>query len=163
LVQQTKAVKAVAQTETVQVVPEELTLLRGFRDIVHERWAYMLGRKLKQSEMTEKTEKERKVVATARKDLKDSITKIIENADMKGYVAKQESIKKANEALAEVAKPLREPISVLAKGVKYMDTVAIPDALNELGKPVQPKFSLGKWLDDALVAQKNEKKKKRAA
>jgi predicted RNA-binding Zn ribbon-like protein len=148
-------------TEQAQTITE-LTLLRGFRDIVHERWGYMLGRRLKQSDMSEKTEKERKVVAEKRKDLKDNMETIIKNADIKGYVQKQEAIKEASEALAVVAKPLREPINELAKGIKYLDTVAIPDALNELGKPVQPKFKLGEWLSQALETQKKEKKKGKA-
>jgi len=134
-------------------------LLRGFRDLVGERWGYFLGRRLTQTEMTEKTEAERKAVAEIRKAITgDNLKTIIAKADVKTYETKLSEIKSARETLNKVAKPYREKISPLAKAQRYLDNVAIPDALKELGTPVQPRFSLSKWIGDAIASASKKKK-----
>jgi len=139
-------------------VEQELTLLRGFRDLVGERWGYFMGRRLTQQEMTEKTEAERKAVAEVRKAITcDNLKKIIADADVKTDETTIAKIKEAREALNKVAKPFREKIAPLAKAQRYMDNVAIPDALKELGTPVQPRFSLSKWIGDAIASAKKKK------
>jgi len=150
-----------AQASTTQVpkisAEQELTLLRGFRDLVGERWGYFMGRRLTQEEMTEKTEAERKAVAEIRKDITgDNLKKIIAASDVKTYESKLSAIKTAREALNKVAKPFREKISPLAKAQRYLDSVAIPDALKELGTPVQPRFNLSQWINSALATQKKK-------
>ena len=132
-------------------------MLRGFRDLVGERWGYFVGRRLSQQEMNEKTEAERKAVSEVRTEIKKNLTTYIKNADMKTYTAKQEALKVAAEALTTVAKPFRAKISPLAKAQRYLDNVAIPDALKELGTPVQPRFGLSKWINDAIEASKKKK------
>lgn len=152
--------KATQTTTQAVAIPveQELTLLRGFRDLVGERWGYFLGRRLTQQDMNEKTEGERKAVSEVRKTIKDNIPTWIKNADVKTYSAKQEALKKAAEELTTAAKPYREKISPLAKAQRYLDSIAIPDALKELGQPVQPRFALSKWIDDTLKQQKQKKK-----
>jgi len=150
------------QTATAQTVAlpveEEVKLLRGFRDLVGERYGYFMGRRLTQQEMTEKTEAERKAVAEVRKDITgDNLKTIIANADIKTYETKLSEVKSARETLSKVSKPFREKISPLAKAQRYLDNVAIPDALKELGTPVQPRFSLSKWLETAIASQKKKK------
>jgi len=108
--------------------------------------------------MTEKTETERKAVAEIRKEITgDNLKKIIADGDIKTFDSKMNSLKSARETLNKVAKPFREKISPLAKAQRYLDNVAIPDALKELGAPVQPRFSLSKWIGDALASQKKKK------
>jgi len=133
-------------------------LLRGFRDLVGERFGYFLGRRLTQQEMNEKTEAERKAVAEVRKDIRDNLETFIKNADVKTYLTKKGLLKSAAEELSKAAKPFREKISPLAKAQRYLDNVAIPDALKELGTPVQPRFGLSKWINDALASAKKTKK-----
>jgi len=134
-------------------------LLRGFRDLVGERWGYFMGRRLTQQEMTEKTEAERKAVAEIRKEITgDNLKAIISKADIKTYEATLSKVKSARETLSKAAKPFRDKISPLAKAQRYLDNVAIPDALKELGTPVQPRFGLSKWINDALASQKKKKK-----
>ena len=144
-------------TQATAIVDQELTLLRGFRDLVGERWGYFLGRRLSQEEMSEKTEAERKAVAEVRKTIKDNIPTYIKNSDIKTYTELQAKLKNAAEELGKVTKPFREKISPLAKAQKYLDNVAIPDALKELGTPIQPRFSLSKWLNEALASAKKKK------
>jgi len=147
---------ATAQTTAIPV-EQEVTLLRGFRDLVAERWGYFMGRRLTQQDMTEKTEAERKAVAEVRKAIAgDNLKAIISKADIKTYESTLAKIKEAREILNKAAKPFREKISPLAKAQKYLDNVAIPDALKELGTPVQPRFSLSKWIGDALASQKKK-------
>jgi len=117
-----------------------------------------MGRRLTQQEMTTKTEAERKAVAEIRKQITgENLQVIITNADIKTYETKLSEIKKAREALSKVVKPFREKISPLAKAQRYLDNVAIPDALKELGSPVQPRFALSKWIGDALASAKKKK------
>lgn len=107
--------------------------------------------------MSNKTEAERKAVAEVRKAITgDNLKAIITKADIKTYETTLSKIKTAREALNTVSKPFREKISPLAKAQKYLDNVAIPDALKELGTPVQPRFSLSKWIGDALASQKKK-------
>jgi len=149
--------QATAQTIAIPV-EEEVKLLRGFRDLVGERFGYFMGRRLTQQDMTEKTAAERKAVSEIRKEIRDNIPAWIKNADVKTYTVKQDALKTAAEALTKVSKPFREKIAPLSKAQKYLDNVAIPDALKELGTPVQPRFSLSKWIGDALASQKKKKK-----
>jgi len=132
-------------------------LLRGFRDLIGERWGYFLGRRLTQQDMNQKTEAERKAVAEIRKDITgDNLKTIISKADIGTYENKLSDLKTARETLSKATKPFREKISPLAKAQRYLDNVAIPDALKELGTPVQPRFSLSKWIGDALASAKKK-------
>lgn len=131
-------------------------MLRGFRDLVGERWGYFLGRRLTQQEMNQKTEAERKAVAEIRKEIRDNLENYIKNADVKTYMTKKTEAKTASETLSKSAKPFREKISPLAKAQRYLDSVAIPDALKELGTPVQPRFGLSKWINDAIASAKKK-------
>jgi len=152
-----KSQTATAQTVAIPV-EQEVVLLRGFRDLVGERWGYFMGRRLTQQDMTTKTEAERKAVAEIRKNITgDNLKTIIAKADIKTYETKLSEIKSARETLNKVSKPFREKISPLAKAQKYIDNVAIPDALKELGTPVQPRFSLSKWLETAIASAKKQK------
>jgi len=153
-----KASQTTAQAVEMSV-EQEVTLLRGFRDLVGERMGYFLGRRLTQQDMSEKTEAERKAVAEIRKEIKGNIETYITNADIKTYMEKTAELKTASETLSKAAKPFREKISPLAKAQRYLDNVAIPDALKELGTPVQPRFSLSKWIDKAIESAKKTKKK----
>jgi len=151
-----KTQTATAQTVAIPV-EQEVKLLRGFRDLVAERWGYFMGRRLTQQDMTQKTEAERKAVAEIRKDISgDNLKTIITKGDIKTFEAKLSAVKTAREALNKASKPFREKISPLAKAQKYLDNVAIPDALKELGTPVQPRFSLSKWIGDAIASQKKK-------
>jgi len=153
-----QSAQATAQAVAIPL-EQEVTLLRGFRDLVGERWGYFLGRRLTQTEMTEKTEAERKAVAEIRKAIiGDNLKTIIAKADITTYETKLSEMKSARETLNKVAKPFREKISPLAKAQRYLDNVAIPDALKELGTPVQPRFSLSKWIGDAIASASKKKK-----
>ena len=141
-----------AQVAVPKEIQQELDMLHGFRDLVGERWGYFLGRRLTQADMNEKTKAERKKASEIRKEITDNLEDYIKNADIDTYVSKRKSLKDAREVVSKVTKPFREKISPLRKAQKYLDTVAIPDALKELGTPVQPRFSLSKWVTDAMKA-----------
>lgn len=143
-----------AQVVVPKEVEQELTLLRGFRDLVGERWGYFLGRRMTQVDMNEKTKEERKGVREIRKEITDNLEEYIKNADIDTYLSKQKSLKDAREVVSKKAKPFREKINPLRKAQRYLDTVAIPDAMKELGTPIQPRFSLSKWVTDAMSAEK---------
>ena len=148
-----------AKPTTAQVVipkelQKEITLLRGFRDLVGERWGYFLGRQMKQAELNDKTKTERKKVTEIRKEIRDNLEDYIKSSDLDTYLQKRKLLKDASEIVTKKAKPFREKINPLRKAQKYLDVVAIPASLKELGTPITPRFSLSKWISKAMQAQK---------
>jgi len=143
--------------QTVQIpkgVEKELTLLRGFKDLVAERTGYMFGAKVLGKKMSEDTEAERKAVRTASKAVKDAVNQLIEEPTKPNSKVVQKSAKElenAREKNKEARKPHMQKISPLRKASRYIDTVAIPDSLKELGKPVTPRFSLSDWATKAIA------------
>jgi len=145
-----------ATAVTVEV-EQELTLLRGFRDLVGERFGYWMGRRLTQQELNDATKEERKVTREIRKTIKDNLPTWIENADIDSFNGKNEELAEANKVVKEKSKPFREKIAPLSKGIRYIDNIAIPDALKELGTPVQPRFKLSEYIDKRIAEQKTKK------
>ena len=143
-----------AQVVIPKEVQKELSLLQGFRDLVGERWAYFLGRQMTQAEMNDKTKEERKTVTKIRKEINDNLEDYIKSSDIDTYLQKRKNLKDASEIVTKKAKPFREKISPLRKAQAYLDVVAIPDALKELGTPIQPRFSLSKWVKNAMQTEK---------
>jgi len=130
------------------------TLLSGFKDLVAERTGYMFGAKVLGKTMSEKTEAERKAVRTASKTLKDAFNQLIEEPTKPNSQAVQKSAKeleKARDKNKEARKPHMQKISPLRKATRYIDTVAIPDSLKELGSPATPRFSLSDWAKKAIA------------
>jgi len=141
--------------EFVEATQEEVTMLRGFRDLVGERWGYFVGSRMTRIKMNEKTAKERKAVREIRKAVTgDNLVQIITDGNIEGYQTKLKEIKEAREVVAKLSKPFRTKIAPLNKARKYLDNIAIPDSLKELGTPVQERFSLSQWITDALEAEK---------
>jgi len=150
-------VEAVVLPEQIQ---QELTLLRGFRDLVAERVAYAMGVQAINEEMREKTEAERTNANNARKFLRENIETFIKNADIEGYKKALEEIDKASKKLKEARKPFVEKITPLRRGIRYIDNIAVPESLKELGVTVQPAFSLSEWIQKTLEERKRKARKK---
>ena len=142
------------QAQIPKEIEKEITLLRGFKDLVAERTGYMFGAKVLGKTMSEKTEAERKAVRTASKTLKDAVNQLIEEPTKPNSQEVQKSAKeleKARDKNKEARKPHMEKISPLRKAVRYIDTVAVPDSLKELGSPATPRFSLSDWAKKAIA------------
>lgn len=146
-----------SKTQTVQVpkeIEKELTLLRGFKDLVAERSGYFFGAKMLTKTMNDETAKERKAVREASKSLKEAVNQLIETPtkqNSKTVQNIQEQLKEAREKNKKARKPHMQKINPLRKATKYIDVVAVPDALKELGTPVQPRFSLSEWVKKAIT------------
>lgn len=148
--------------EEVLQVPTRVDLLEGFADLVGERMGYFMARRLKQKEMGEKCEKELKAVRDMNSSLHDNIVDLIEEEkpELRDTIHKeQKELKGLQKASADVTKPFREKIGELAKAVKYIDNVFIPDSLKELGKAVAPRFSLSEHVAKALESAAKKKKR----
>lgn len=146
------------QQKTVQIpeeVEQELKMLRGFKDLVGERMGYFMGRRTKQSEMNDATKTERAAANKISKELQENLPDYIKDGDIDAYNTKITQLKKARKVVADKSKPFRAKIKPLAKAQKYCDTVAIPDALKELGAPVTPRFNLSDWINKAMQEEKN--------
>jgi len=137
-------------------VQEELTNLRGFRDLLAEKTGYMLGRKVKQGEMNEETKTERKNASAISKTIRDSIPEWIKDANVTEYEAKKKAYADASEIVSKKSKPFRTQIAPLTKAVKFMDNVAIPESLKLLGVTIQPTFSLSDFMQAELEKQKQK-------
>jgi regulator of sigma D len=150
-----ESVQAEAQALVIPAeVEQELTLLRGFRDLVAERTGYALGVSALNAEMKDATVEQRKASNEARKYLRQNLETFIQNGDFEGYKKALDEVHKTGEALKEARKPHVAKISPLRKGIKYIDNVAVPDSLKELGVTVQPAFSLSDWIKKAVETKK---------
>ena len=155
-----KAGQVQAQAMTIVIpaeVEEELTLLRGFRDLVAERTAYALGVIALNAEMKEATVEQRKANLEARKFLRQNLEEFIKNGDFDGYKKAVQQVEETGKALKEARKPHVAKILPLRKGIKYIDNVAVPDSLEQLGVKVQPAFSLSEWIKKTIESQKKRK------
>lgn len=150
-----------AQTETEAVVvegqPTRLELLTGFVEVVSERFGYFMARRITQKDMTEKTKEEAKKAREVMKTIVDNVEKLIKNPEQETaetIIAKREELKEARKVLKEVRKPFNEKMKPLAQAIKYIDNVAIPDSLKELGYAVAPRFKLSDWVEKAVEQTK---------
>ena len=150
----------VQKTVTIpKEISEEMTLLRGFRDLLAERTGYMFGAKALSTTMSEKTEKERKVVRDKGKSLKEAFTTLIEQPTKQhsdNYLTVQKEVDVARKANKEAREPHMAKITPLKRAVRYIDVVAVPDALKQLGSSIQPRFSLSDWVSKAIVKKKSD-------
>lgn len=154
-------VKLISPEVATQLSPEclqRITMLAGFRDMVGEREGYFFGAKIKRQEMNDATKEERKVATDLRKDFKKTIRVWVENGDVEAYDKALTGIADAREVVTKKTKPFRAKINPLNRAVKFFDTVAIPDALSEMGTPVQPRFSLSKYITNQIEEYKKQKK-----
>ena len=135
-------------------VEQELTLLKGFRDLVAEGIGYHLGAKAVQAEASDATKDQRKAVSEARKAI--NIEEFIENSDIEGYRSAVETLKAARKTLSEAMKPYNQRKAPLAKAWKYCVNIAFPDSLKELGVAVAPVFSLSEWIKAATAKKKKQ-------
>lgn len=150
------------EEEVLPQVPTRVDLLEGFADLVGERMGYFMARRLKQKEMGEKCEKELKAVRDMNSSLHDNIVDLIEEEkpELRDTIHKeQKELKGLQKTAAEATSPFREKIGELAKAVKYIDNVFIPDSLKELGKAVAPRFSLSEHVAKALESAAKKKKR----
>ena len=150
------------KTQVAEVVVEEvsrLDMLEAFTELVAERYGYWMARRLTQQEMSEAVKAESKAISETRKALNKGIaTYIDEPTDELRTTIKenQKTIEEQRKVLKEKKAPFMKKISPLAKAQRYCDNVAIPDSLKELGHTVQPRFSLSKWITDALESSKKK-------
>lgn len=101
-------------------VEQELSLLKGFRDLVGEGVGYYLGAKAVQAEASDATKDQRKTVATIRKDISTHLEGWIKAADINSYSAKVSEMKEARKALSSAMKPFNEKKSPLTKAWRYL-------------------------------------------
>ena len=157
------APKTAQQARTTEVaVPEmdRLALLEGFVDLVSERWGYFAARRLTMKDASEKTEAQRKASTEASKSFAESIKTLRKSPTPANAIVvdkKEEALKDARTAVKDARKPFNDKVKPLADGIKYCDSVAIPDSLKELGKPVVPQFKLSEWAQKAVEQTKKKK------
>lgn len=150
--------KTEATQEAVAVSAEDrMALLEGFVQLVGERWGYWLARRLTAQEMSEHVKDMAKKVRELGKTISTKIEEFLETPDQEIKTVIVESRKQLADAKKEVKEarePFQKKMNPLAKAIRYMDSVAIPDSLKELGSPIQPRFSLSDWVTSAVASKK---------
>lgn len=157
-------VKKQATTQAVEaevITAERVKLLEGFAQLTAERFGYFIGRRLNQQEMTEKLKPEMESVRHKRKAIIDNIEQFLETPEAeihKAIETGRDELEVLMKDLKEKRKPFQEKINPLAKAVRYMDSVVLPESLKELGYAPAPRFQLEKWIvkDLAEKARKKE-------
>jgi len=150
--------KEKAKADAVPVVDIQ-ALQEAFVELVNERWGYYVGRRVTQQDMTSATKDQAKTVRDLAKSVNTAIEEYIANAsdDLRTQILNgRKAVADAKKTLKTARAPFQKKMTPLAKAVRYMDNVAIPDSLKELGHPIQPRFSLSDWVQTA-IAQKPKK------
>lgn len=155
VVVQVPAVLQDVPAEVLKALPEatikQVALLVGFRDMVGERWGYWFGARVKRGEMNEATKTLRKKANEISKKIRgEALEELITNGNIEGFRKIVRQLKEQRTKVSTKSKPFREKINPLNKAVKYLDNIAIPDALKELGTPVQPRFTLSDYVQKAM-------------
>lgn len=139
--------------QTTVPVEDRQALTEAFVELVAERYGYFMARRLTQQDMSEKTKKEseavRKLSKTASKAIEDFIEKPTD-ALKTTIISTRKELVDAKKVAKDARQPFLDKISPLVKAQKYLDNVAIPDSLKELGHPAQPRFSLSDWVTKAI-------------
>lgn len=147
--------------QVAEEVSEQTQLLQGFVALVAERYGYWAGRRAKQVEMNEATKEEREKATKLREGIREDIEVYLKTPKKdiaKKIVGDREALAETMNVVNAKAKPFRQAMSPLGKAIRYLDVVAIPDALKELDHPVKPIFSLSGWVIERLEAQKKKAK-----
>jgi len=149
--------KTKATQDAVPVEVDRQALQEAFVELVGERYGYWVGRRLTQQEMATATKEQAKKVRELAKTVNTAIEEYIADAndDLKTQIINgRKTLADAKKTVKEARAPFMKKIAPLAKAVRYCDNVAIPDSLKELGHPIQPRFSLSDWVQDAIKPKK---------
>jgi flagellar biosynthesis/type III secretory pathway protein FliH len=152
-------------TQVQVVIPKELeqeiTLLRGLRDLMAERVGYAMGAKALSKEMSNATKEQRMASNEARKFLRENLENFIRNGDYEGYQKAVEKVNKASETLKEAKAPHLAKITPLKRAVRYIDDIAVPSFLTTLGKTPQAIFTPASWVVEKIEEEKKKRKSKK--
>jgi len=159
------------QKTTQIVVPEalqeEVRLLRGFAILGAERTAYMFGSRSLTTDMSKASAAERKTLSEANKNIRDNLPAWVKAGSEKEYEKALKAVTDARKALSTKDKPTRDKIAPLRRAMKYIDVVAVPEAIKELANVtsdpevkkklvVAPSFKLSEWIGKAIEANKKK-------
>ena len=150
-------------TQVAQPTPvveeDRLGMLEAFAELVSERWGYYTARRLTSKDASEKTKEVSSKARDAAKAVKDTIEKLVKTPSpqlAKYVVEKREALTEKRKAVQAARKPYNEKMKPLADAIKYCDSIAIPDSLKELGKPVVPQFNVLPVIAKAIEQSKRK-------
>lgn len=153
-----------AQTAQELAQPQEVSradMTESFVDLVGECFAYKLGKKSLAKKMKESVKADSKKASEIGKTISENLELLVKGEKVEEarqtVVAKRVELKAKREAISKATKPLREEIKPLSEAIKFCETIAIPDSLKELGKPVEPLTKLTKEMSEQIEANKAKK------
>ena len=137
------------------LTPEQISVLIGFRDLLTERVCYSMGRAEIRAKMSKATKKERKNASGIRAGIKENLVQWVTDGNITEYEKQTALLTDASEIVSKKSKPFNKEISPLTKAMKFIDNIAVPDALGVMGIKPKPRFS----LSDYMVAQLEKQEK----
>ena len=152
---------AMTSTEPIEISaqPTRLEMLEMFADLVAEQVGYKLGRKANVSEANKTVKADATKAREIGKEFKEAISALRKEpneANAKTADEKENALVAQRKVVAKARKPFNEKNKPLTDGVKYIENIALPDSLKELGKTVAPRFSLSDWAKKAVDASKKK-------
>jgi len=133
-------------------------IVRKTLDLLAERTAYRLGRKIISSKIMKKTAKDYSEVKKINVKIEDLTEKYFKkpSEDLKRQIMtlrdmKNTILQRANEKVSKE----REAWKKLTKGINYIDNL-FPDLLSKIGYKITPKTSLSEDLEKILFQNKEQ-------
>lgn len=139
---------------------QRVAMLEGFADLIAEQYGYKFAKKEVQKDLNEATAVNRKKFSEFGKTISGKIEELIETPSAEAAQAIK-GTRKERAHIAELLKksrtPFQEKVKPINAAIKYIEKVSIPDALNYLGKPVVPLFSVSEEIQKGIEQEKAAK------
>ena len=134
---------------------ERIGLLEGTADLLAERQAYILGRADKQTDMNKATKTERSAASTIRTGMKEGLKGWLKDGNLAEFEKQETALAEASKVVSVKSKPFRKEIAPLAKGIKFINNVCIPDTLDQLGIKPKAAFVLSEFIQSRMKEQED--------
>lgn len=158
--QETVGQEAVVVAATQLEGEQRVAMLEGFADLIAEQYGYKFAKKENQKDMNAATEANRKKFSEFGKTISKAVEELIETPTPE-VAATIKSTRKERAHIAELLKkartPFQEKVKPINAAIKYIEKVSIPDALNYLGKPIVPLFSVSEEIQKGIEQEKAAK------
>ena len=161
-----KSAETAPQTQDAEPIVSQDTsrieMLETFASMVSTRFGIDLGRKLNQAEANKAVKADATKAREASKSFKDALVTLRkapnkDNADAVDTVEKE--VASLRKIVSKGRKPFNEKNKPLVSAIKYLDKVAIPDGLKEIGHPIAPvnnEAGMPEWVRKAVEASKKK-------
>jgi len=131
-------------------------------NVVAERYGYYFATRKIQSELFRETKEERKKVQNLRKTIQNLVNEMVyDGKDHRKTIKElQKQLFEAKKQLKSKSAPFYEKKRPLIKAISLLDKEIIPQKLQEVGKKIEPRYTLSDWIKKELVKRQKKENKK---